>query len=63
VEPRDKWAAMVVAQWLKQEEQRLAVSSAQRCKIQACALLSFRKKLEEAAELPPAQSVINVGMN
>ena len=63
VEPHDKWAALMIAHWLKREERRLAASSAGRCKLQACALESFREKLEEAAELPPTQDVINAGLS
>lgn len=63
VEQHDKWSALVVAQWLKSEERRLEDSSAGQCKLQACALQSFREKLESAAGLLPAQDVIGLGSN
>jgi hypothetical protein len=59
----DRWAAFMVAQWLEGEERRLGSYSGERCKLQACALQSFRNRLEAAAELPPSQTVVNVGIN
>jgi hypothetical protein len=61
--PHDKWAAMVIAQWVMSEERRLESSLVERCSIQAFALRDFRERLEGAAKLPPSQAVINAGMN